>query len=139
MKELIDKNIIRLRKQSLLDNELLRDCLEKIPDAEIIYGSAETENILDLMESRFQIEYHHVKSSYEISLNDVPSDDNRKYYVIWDNAGLPILNCSGKYLFQYPDDVFAVDFDTYIVSEDFMEIIHHDEDDRLWCCTLKSH
>lgn len=132
MRELIDKNIIRLRKQSLLDNELLRECLEKIPDAEIIYGIAESDNLLDLMESRFQIECHHVKNSYEISLNDVPLDDNGKYYVIWDNAGLPILKCSGASVLQYPDDVFAVSFDTYILSEDFREIIHHDEDGRLW-------
>lgn len=139
MQELIDKNIIRLRKQSLLDNELLRDCIEKIKNIEIIDESTETENLLDLMQDRFSIEYHHVKNSYEISLNDIPLDADKKYYIIWDNAGLPILKCSGKYLLQYPDDVFAVDFDTYILSEDFRKIVHHDEDDRLWCCALKSH
>lgn len=134
MKELIDKNKIRLKKQHLLDNELLRECLEKITDAEIIEENAETENILDLMSSHFQIEYHHVKSSYEISLNDVPLDNNGKYYIIWDNADLPILKCSGASVLEYAEDLFAVDFDTYIVSEDFSEIIHHDESGILWRC-----
>ncbi|MDE6788570.1 MAG: hypothetical protein K2J47_04530 [Ruminococcus sp.] len=136
MQELIDKNKIRLRKKYLLDNELLQDCLKKIKDAEIIDGSAETESILDLMESRFQIEYHHVKNSYAISLNDIPLDDNGQYYIIWDNADVPILKCSGTSILQCPDDLFAVNFDTYIVSEDFREIIHHDEDGRLWYCTI---
>ena len=137
MQELIDKNKIRLRKKHLLDNELLRDCLNKITDAEIIDGSAETESILDLMESRFQIEYHHVKNSYAISLNSIPLDDNGQYYIIWDNADVPILKCSGASVLQYPDDVFAVSFDTYIISENFTEIIHHDESNRLWYCIYK--
>lgn len=137
LQELIDKNKIRLRKKHLLDNELLQDCLKKITDAEIIDESAETENILDLMESRFQIEYHHIKGSHEISDNEVFFNSEQKYYVICDNADVPILKCSGESLLKYPDDVFAVSFDTYILSEDFREIIHHDESDRLWYCIYK--
>lgn len=137
LNELLNKNKIRLRKHHLLDNELLRDCLEKITDAEIIYEIAESDKLLDLMESRFQIEYHHVKNSYEISLNDVLSDTDKMHYIIWDDAGLPILKCSGASLLNCPDDIFAVSFDTYILSEDFREIIHHDESDRLWYCICK--
>ncbi|MCM1132533.1 MAG: hypothetical protein NC340_03580 [Ruminococcus flavefaciens] len=132
MRELIDKNRISLRQKHLLDNALLRDCLEKITDVEIIDSSDRADELLDLMESRFQIEYHHVKGSFEISGSNVFLNAGQKYYIIWDNADLPVLKCSGADVLQYPDDIFAVDFDTYIVSDDFREIIHHDEDDRLW-------
>ncbi len=84
------------------------------------------------MKSRFNIKYHHIDSSYEISFNQLFLNSEQKYYIIWDNADIPILKCSGKYVLQFPDDVFVVDFDTYIVSEDFSEVIHCDESDRLW-------
>lgn len=131
LQELIRKNKIRLKQQCLFNNELLQDCLKKITDVEIIYESEETEILLNLMEIRFKIEYHHIKGSHEIG-NEVFFNAEQKYYVIWDNADIPILKCSGASVLQCMDDLFAVDFDTYIISEDFMEIIHCDESDRLW-------
>lgn len=132
LQELIIKNKIRLKKKCLLDNELFQDCLYNLEDTKIIEENAETENLADLMKSRFNIKYHHVDNSHEISINELLLNSEQKYYIIWDNADIPILNCSGKYILQYLEDVFAVDFDTYVVSEDFKEIIHCDESDRLW-------
>lgn len=132
LQELIKKNKIRLKQKYLSDNELFQNCLKKITDAEIIEENAETENIVDLMESRFNIKYHHVDSSYEISPDKLFLNSEQKYYIIWDNADIPVLKCSGKYILQCLEDVFSVDFDTYIVSENFKEIIHCDESDRLW-------
>ncbi len=126
------KNKLRLKQKSLSDNELFQDCLRKFEYAEIIEENAKTENILNLMESRFNIKYHHIDSFCEISFNQLFLNSEQKYYIIWDNADIPILKCSGKYVLQFPDYVFAVDFDTYIVSEDFSEVIHCDESDRLW-------
>ena len=132
LQELIIKNKIQLKQKYLLDNELFQDCLKNLRDAEIIEENVKMENLVDLMESRFNIKYHHVDGSYEISINELLLNSEQKYYIIWDDADIPILKCSGANILQCLEDVFAVSFDTYIVSENFKEIIHCDESDRLW-------
>ena len=49
------KNKLRLKQKSLSDNELFQECLKKLEYAEIIEENAKTENILNLMKSRFNI------------------------------------------------------------------------------------
>jgi hypothetical protein len=57
-------------------------------------------------------------------------DDIRKYsdlekdcFILWSNALLPGVMCKLKSIFDNLDDVTAVDFYTWIVSEDFSYII----------------
>lgn len=44
----------------------------------------------------------------------------------------PIIKCLGTSILKCLDDVFALAFDTYIFSEDFLDMIHCDDLDVLW-------
>ena len=52
----------------------------------------------------------------------------KTYFVIWSDAVLPILKCTWNKILENIDDVLAVSFDTWLVSEDFTELIefYHD-------------
>ena len=50
-------------------------------------------------------------------------DEEERYYIVWDEATLPIVLCSGKYINECWDDVIAVAFDTYFVSKSTRKVI----------------
>jgi hypothetical protein len=44
-------------------------------------------------------------------------EDAEQYYIVWDEATLPTVVCSGKRINECWNDVLAVAFDTYFVAE----------------------
>lgn len=59
------------------------------------------------------------------NINDIKA---KTYFVIWSDAVLPILKCTWNKILENIDDVLAVSCDTWLVSEDFTELIefYHD-------------
>ena len=49
--------------------------------------------------------------------------NQEKYYIIWDNVELPCVSCELKSIKEHLDDVLAVSFDTWLLSEEGDEII----------------
>ena len=49
--------------------------------------------------------------------------DEEQYYIVWDEASLPVVLCLGKYINEFWDDVVAVAFDTYFVAESTRKVI----------------
>lgn len=43
-------------------------------------------------------------------------EDDERYYIVWDEATLPVVLSTGKNIVECWDDVMAVSFDTYLVS-----------------------
>ena len=103
------------QKQSLQKNVLLQECLEVLSS----YSIVEDEN---------EIEYIELLASspdFEMYSHDdrIILDEEERYYIVWDEATLPIVLCSRKYINECWDDVMAVAFDTYFVSKSTRKVI----------------
>ena len=103
------------RKQSLQKNVLLQECLEVLSSYSIVEDENEIEYIESLASSPdFEMYSHDVR---------IILDEEERYYIVWDEATLPIVLCSGKYINECWDDVMAVAFDTYFVSKSTRKVI----------------
>ena len=103
------------RKQSLQKNVLLQECLEVLSS----YSIVEDENEIEYIESLAS------SPDFEMYSHDdrIILDEEEQYYIVWDEATLPIVLCSGKYINECWDDVMAVAFDTYFVSKSTRKVI----------------
>ena len=103
------------RKQSLQKNVLLQECLEVLSSYSIVEDENEIEHIELLASS----------PNFEMYSHDdrIILDEEERYYIVWDEATLPIVLCSGKYINECWDDVMAVAFDTYFVSKSTRKVI----------------
>ena len=106
---------INERKQSLQKNVLLQECLEVLSS----YSIVEDENEIEYIESLAS------SPDFEMYSHDdrIILDEEEQYYIVWDEATLPIVLCSGKYINECWDDVMAVAFDTYFVSKSTRKVI----------------
>ena len=103
------------RKQSLQKNVLLQECLEVLSS----YSIVEDENEIEYIESLAS------SPDFEMYSHDdrIILDEEERYYIVWDEATLPIVLCSGKYINECWYDVMAVAFDTYFVSKSTRKVI----------------
>lgn len=103
------------QKQSLQKNVLLQECLEVLSS----YSIVEDENEIEYIESLAS------SPDFEMYSHDdrIILDEEERYYIVWDEATLPIVLCSGKYINECWDDVMAVAFDTYFVSKSTRKVI----------------
>ena len=103
------------QKQSLQKNVLLQECLEVLSS----YSIVEDENEIEYIESLAS------SPDFEMYSHDdrIILDEEERYYIVWDEATLPIVLCSGKYINECWDDVMAVAFDTYFVSKATRKVI----------------
>ena len=103
------------RKQSIQKNVLLQECLEVLSS----YSIVEDENEIEYIESLAS------SPDFEMYSHDdrIILDEEERYYIVWDEATLPIVLCSGKYINECWDDVMAVAFDTYFVSKSTRKVI----------------
>ena len=106
---------INERKQSLQKNVLLQECLDVLSS----YSIVEDENEIEYIESLAS------SPDFEMYSHDdrIILDEEERYYIVWDEATLPIVLCSGKYINECWDDVMAVAFDTYFVSKSTRKVI----------------
>lgn len=103
------------QKQNLQKNVLLQECLEALSS----YSIVEDENEIGYIESLAS------SPDFEMYSHDdrIILDEEEQYYIVWDEATLPIVLCSGKYINECWDDVMAVAFDTYFVSKSTRKVI----------------
>lgn len=133
LEELKEKNKIYMKRKQWEQNALLQDCLHSFDDMELLETEQDISSIAHRMCESFPIDEHrHIEGAYELLREEIDFVTSQKYYILWDDAALPVIKCSGKSILQCLDDIFAVSFDTYIFSENFSEIIHSDESGILW-------
>ena len=96
-------------------NVLLQECLSASNSYRIIEAEADAKRIVGLASSPDAEIYSHDDL---IVLNN-----EEQYFIVWDEATLPIVLCSGKSIKECWDDVMAVAFDTYLVSESTGKVI----------------
>lgn len=105
---------INIQKQKLQKNVLLQECLSALNSYRFIDDN-EVKQIIDIVSM----------SNAELYSHDdlIVLGDEEQYYIVWDEASLPVVLCLGKYINEFWDDVVAVAFDTYFVAESTWKVI----------------
>lgn len=112
---------------------MLQESIQLLSDVQFIETEEDIAYINHLMCENFLInEYKHIDVAYELPCEEIGFISEHKYYIIWDNIELPIIKCLGTSILKCLDDIFALVFDMYIFSEDFLDMIYCDDLDVLW-------
>ena len=106
---------LKMQEQRLQKNVLLQECLSALNSYRIIEDEAEAERIAGMASSQ-DAEMHSHDDLIVLNMEE-------QYFIVWDEATLPIVLCSGKSIKECWDDVMAVAFDTYLVSESTGKVI----------------
>ena len=101
-------NVQYMREMEWKSNALLQECFNALEDYQIINNENEIAQIVKIIDSNKSEQISHSAKSMILENND--------YYVVWDNAQVPVIKCKGKRILLSWDDVMAVAFDTYIVD-----------------------
>lgn len=115
LEELKRQAQVRSQKQKLQNNVLLQECFEALKDFQVIENDEEIKRLVHLASSP-DAEMH----SHD---DNVVLEDREHYSIVWDEATLPIVICSGKVIKENWDDVMAVAFETYFVAESSGKVI----------------
>ena len=99
---------IKAQKQRLENNALLQECLAALGDYKLLEDEKEIGSIIAKASSPDVEMYSHD--------DQVILEDALKYYIVWDEASLPVIITYGKIIMENWDDVMAVSFETYFVS-----------------------
>ncbi|SER01199.1 hypothetical protein SAMN02910369_02874 [Lachnospiraceae bacterium NE2001] len=103
------------KTQALQNNILLQECLAALGTYEIIEDESVIEELVSFA-SKPDAEKH--------SPSDIaPLIDDAQYYIVWDEATLPVVMCSGNSIKNCWDDVLAVAFETYLVDASTKDVI----------------
>ena len=89
--------------------------MDKEQKQSIINDKNEVEQIVNLASMPYAEMHSHAEQIY--------LDNNEQYFIVWDEATLPIVLCLGKSINECWDDVMAVAFDTYFVAESTKKVI----------------
>ena len=109
LEELKKQAQMSTNRKKLQGNVLLQECFAALESYNLIENDGEIKRIVDLAYSS-DVEIH----SHN---NQVFLEDEEMYYIVWDEATLPIVMCSGKRIKESWDDVLAVAFNTYFVAK----------------------
>ncbi len=101
-----EKAKIKEKNIALEKNVLLKECLEALGTYRICEDDNEIKKVESLV-SKAKIYSHDDK----ISL-----DEDKEYYILWDEATLPVVISKGNNILSCYEDVMAVSFETYLVS-----------------------
>ncbi len=115
LEELKRRAQINKQKHELENMELFQECLYALKAYSIVNNEEEIKRIERALSAR-EAEMH--SHNEQISL-----DEEEQYYIVWDDASLPIVLSSGKRINEFWEDVMAVAFDTYFVSETSEKVI----------------
>lgn len=115
LEELKRRAQVNKLKHELENKELFQECLGVLKSYSIVDNEDEIKRIERLI-STTDAEMH--KHNDPVLL-----EEEAQYYIVWDEATLPIILSFGKKINEFWEDVMAVAFDTYFVSETSEKVI----------------
>lgn len=116
-------------------NVLLQECLAALGEQAVTLSTVEEEAMigrLNQMLKKCLADRHRMgdvrtdrfKSVPVRCLDDInPLWAGQRIYIVWDQAGLPVIRSDFEAVTDNMDDVKSVSFDTYLVSEDCLRWI----------------
>lgn len=127
LEKLREENRRVMKKKKWESNVLFKECLQNLRYVRIIEEDTENQRVLDFIyKERWGFAGIDKGSCAAVKLNA-----DTYYYVAWDNAELSVVQSRGENILECLEDVFAVSFETYLLSSDLAEIIHSDDRGRI--------
>lgn len=96
-------------KRQWSKNALLQECLDALGAYRVVDDKTEIARILEIANGPGVVQ---IKHSAEPTLQS-----NHTFYVVWDEAQVPIIECGGADILAHWDDVIAVAFDTCFIDK----------------------
>lgn len=129
--QLKEKNSKRIKEMNWKNNALFTECINMLHDCCVITLD-ETDKLFNEMQMNFPItSYGYIdwnKIKNFLILNDISDifnicNINDEYYILWEQKDLPCVNCKLSTVLENINDVLAVSFDTWLLSNDKSEVI----------------
>jgi len=122
---------------------LLQECIGALkPNIEIIKGD-DSNKLFKSFEKLFvfteygRIDWSYYKDKLTVkSLNDLYNLPIEKCTIFWNDDSLPVIKTDFKLLLDNIDDVLAVSFDTWVLSESNDIVIEFFHDDKIQIVNL---
>lgn len=118
------------REKGWKSNALLQECLEALGTTETSLPVEEQEGIVDKFNEKLEKLFQFQKEEHG-SIDSVRMEDMQSVYLIWDRMDLPVLRTDFASVKRNIIDVEALDFDTWIVSEDMEHFVCLDFSDKV--------
>ena len=140
-----ETNLNKLKNNAWRENVLFCEFIEKLSYVEFI--SEEESNLLikQLSEEIPISDAGHIEwSKSQYGSRHIDYSELHKYvnpswdfYVIWDNAKLPVIKCKLEFIIENVDDIEAVSFSFFMVSEDRTVIIESEKFGHINLCIIR--
>ena len=124
-----EKNRQRNAEIKYRENYLFMDCIKNLVHYKIL-KKEESEKVIRNFLNIVPFDNGHIDWTYIQNKSLINMDEfekigvnQEKYYIIWNNVELPCVSCELKSIKEHLDDVLAVSFDTWLLSEEGDEII----------------
>lgn len=125
LKELKELCRVRVKERRQAENVLLKECLEALGNGCILEAESEAVKILNDFFRNNKI------PGKEIGREDLEFMREKNYYIIWDEASLPVVICCGERIVENLDDILCVSFDTFFMEVDKNVVIEYSHDNRI--------
>lgn len=139
------KNEAKVKEMCWMSNRLFVECIAALKNCDII-NLEETEKMFDLLRVNFPMkitgcinwdihkeskELKNVSDIYDIGCT---SDE---FFIVWDQKDIPCIRCDLLTILDNIDDVLAVSFDTWLLSESANEVIEFYHEGKITYCRLE--
>lgn len=121
----------RIKQLYWQNNVLFQECIEALKMYKVL-TLEDTDFIFRQMATNFPMTdygcicWKKIDSKIEIKkIYDIFNicSEQQEFYILWDNLGLPGVQCKLDTIIENIDDVLAVSFDTWLLSRDKKEVI----------------
>lgn len=138
-KQLMQSNKSIERNKIWSDNILLQECLAALGIQKDILSINEQEKIVCEVNQRFKETVKKKEGKKIETIEEIDSEwIGEKVFIIWDEASLPVIQTKINSVKEYIDDVTAVAFDTWIVSEDLNRVIEYNHNGKITAIEMRS-
>ena len=128
--QLKNKNRDIVRKKNRENNILLQECLTALGANKLILSADKQEEIISGFNKRVAALQNADKREID-SIQALLSEWPEKIYVIWDEVDLPVIQTDLVCIIGCEDDIKAVAFETWIVSDNMDKFIQFSSNDKI--------
>lgn len=125
LKELKESCRVSAREKRQAGNVLLKECLEALGNGYTLDNEPEAvKKLNDFLRNNKAL-------GSELGRGDLSFMRGHTYYIIWDEASLPVVICDGERIVENLDDILCVSFDTFFMQTDKNVVIEYNHDNRI--------
>ncbi|MEW4411892.1 hypothetical protein [Clostridium sp. AN503] len=123
-----NRDIARERKWA--NNLLLQECFTVLGKNKIILSLDQQEKVLSDFNKKIT-DLCKTEGREINSVEEIISKWTEKIYIIWDESSLPVIQTDLTSVIGYEDDIAAVAFETWIVSENMSKFLQFSDNGKI--------